>query len=232
MGFCNGNVYQRVHIIRDLQEVLGMIGPFEMSTTLTLGFALLFGFFFGLSLERAGLGDPHKLTGVFYLKDFTVPKVMFTAIAVASTGLYLLSDLHLLDLEKVWIIPTFFWPQLVGGALFGIGYFVSGYCPGTAVAGLGAGRLDALVTMIGISAGSLLFAVLYPWLEGFYLSSDMGAPTLPKLLGVNHWIVVIAVIAVALGLFVFLERFEKRKRSASEQEQGVTLPPTSAPIRS
>ncbi len=209
-----------------------MIGPFEMSTTLTLGFALLFGFFFGLSLERAGLGDPHKLTGVFYLKDFTVPKVMFTAIAVASTGLYLLSDLHLLDLEKVWIIPTFFWPQLVGGALFGIGYFVSGYCPGTAVAGLGAGRLDALVTMIGISAGSLLFAVLYPWLEGFYLSSDMGAPTLPKLLGVNHWIVVIAVIAVALGLFVFLERFEKRKRSASEQEQGVTLPPTSAPIRS
>jgi len=209
-----------------------MIGPFEMSTTLTLGFAVLFGFFFGLSLERAGLGDPHKLTGVFYLKDFTVPKVMFMAIVVASTGLYLLSDLHLLDLERVWIIPTFFWPQLVGGALFGIGYFVSGYCPGTAVAGLGAGRLDALVTMVGIFAGSLLFAVLYPWLEGFYLSSDMGAPTLPKLLGVNHWIVVIAVIAIALGLFVFLERFEKRKRSASVQEQGLTLPPTSAPIRS
>jgi len=209
-----------------------MIGPFEMSTTLTLGFAVLFGFFFGLSLERAGLGDPHKLTGVFYLKDFTVPKVMFMAIVVASTGLYLLSDLHLLDLERVWIIPTFFWPQLVGGTLFGIGYLVSGYCPGTAVAGLGAGRLDALVTMVGIFAGSLLFAVLYPWLEGFYLSSDMGAPTLPKLLGVNHWIVVIAVIAIALGLFVFLERFEKRKRSASEQEQGLTLPPTSAPIRS
>jgi uncharacterized membrane protein YedE/YeeE len=172
-----------------------------MGTALTLGFALLFGFFFGLFLERGGLGDPHKLTGVFYLKDFTVPKVMFTAIVVASTGLYLLSDLHLLDLEKVWIIPTFFWPQLVGGALFGIGFIVSGYCPGTAVAGFGAGRLDALVMMIGISVGSLLFAILYPSLEGFYLSSDMGAPTIPKLLGVNHWVV------------VFLERFEKQKKS-------------------
>jgi uncharacterized membrane protein YedE/YeeE len=213
MGLCNGNVHQRVHIRGDLQEVLVMIGPFEMGTALTLGFALLFGFFFGLFLERGGLGDPHKLTGVFYLKDFTVPKVMFTAIVVASTGLYLLSDLHLLDLEKVWIIPTFFWPQLVGGALFGIGFIVSGYCPGTAVAGFGAGRLDALVMMIGISVGSLLFAILYPSLEGFYLSSDMGAPTIPKLLGVNPWVVVIPVIALALGLFVFLERFEKQKKS-------------------
>lgn len=191
-----------------------MIGPFEMGTTLMLGLALLFGFFFGLFLERGGLGDPHKLTGVFYLKDFTVPKVMFTAIVVASTGLYLLSDLHLLDLEKVWIIPTFFWPQLVGGALFGIGFVVSGYCPGTAVAGFGSGRLDALVMMVGILAGSLLFAILYPALEGFYLSSDMGAPTLPRLLGVNHWVVVIAVIAIALGLFVFLERFEKQNKGA------------------
>jgi uncharacterized membrane protein YedE/YeeE len=230
MDLCHGNVYQRVHIRSNIQEVLGMIGSFELSTTVSLGLALLFGYFFGLFLERGGLGDPHKLTGVFYLTDFTVPKVMFTAIIVASTGLYLLSDLHVLDLERVWIIPTYFWPQLVGGALFGIGFAVSGYCPGTAVAGFGAGRLDALAMMLGISVGSVLFALMYPSLEGFYLSSNMGAPTLPKLLGVNHWIVVIAVIAIALGLFVFLERFEKRKRSTSKQEQGegLPLPPTSA----
>jgi uncharacterized membrane protein YedE/YeeE len=189
-----------------------MTAPFEISDTLNLGLAVLLGIFFGLSLERSGLGDPHKLTGVFYFRDFTVPKVMFTAIVVASTGVYLLADLHLLDLARVWIIPTFFWPQLAGGLLFGIGFVMSGYCPGTSVAGLATGRLDALFAMAGISVGSLLFAVLFPLLEGFYNSSDMGVVTIPGLLGVNHWAVIGLLIVMAGGMFYFLERFEKRMK--------------------
>ena len=188
-----------------------MIAPFEISDTLNLGLALLLGTFFGLSLERSGLGDPHRLTGVFFFRDFTVPKVMFTAIVIASTGIYLLADLHLLDLTRVWIIPTFFWPQLAGGLIFGVGFVVSGYCPGTAVTGLASGRLDALVTMAGIGAGSLLFAVLYPVLEGFYLSSDMGVVTVPGLLGVNHWVVIITLTGMAAAMFLGLEKWERRK---------------------
>jgi uncharacterized membrane protein YedE/YeeE len=133
-----------------LQEALVMTAPFEISDMAGLGLALVFGLFFGLSLERAGLGDPHKLTGVFSFRDFTVPKVMFTAILVAGSGLYLLADLKLLDLGRVYFVPTFFWPQIAGGLLFGAGFVISGYCPGTAVAGLASGRLDALVTMIGV----------------------------------------------------------------------------------
>ncbi|MFZ2196702.1 MAG: DUF6691 family protein, partial [Thermodesulfovibrionales bacterium] len=120
-----------------------MSAPFIVSQTAGLILAVVLGLFFGLFLERGGLGNPHKLTGVFYLTDFSVPKAMFTAILVAGTGLYLLSDLKILDMHKIWIVPTFFWPQLLGGALFGIGFLVSGYCPGTAVAGLASGRLDA-----------------------------------------------------------------------------------------
>ena len=196
-----------------------MIGPFELSQTVSLGLAVVFGIFFGLSLERGGLGNPHKLTGVFYLRDFTVPKVMFTAIVVASVGLYLLSDLRLLDLERVYIIPTFFWPQIVGGALFGVGYIVSGYCPGTAMAGFATGRLDALITIIGVGAGSLLFAVLFPVLEGFYLSSDMGQTTLPKLAGVSHWVIIVSVIAFALGMFLLMEWHEKKKDGHRTQRE-------------
>ncbi len=188
-----------------------MIGPFELSQPVSLGLAVVFGIFFGLSLERGGLGDPHKLTGVFYLRDFAVPKVMFTGIVVAVIGLYLLVDLHLIDMERFWIVPTFFWPQIVGGALFGVGFVVSGYCPGTAVVGMASGRLDALVTIIGVGAGSLLFAVLFPVLEGFYVSSDMGAATLPKLAGVNHWVIIIPVIAFAGGMFFFMEKYEKKE---------------------
>ena len=190
-----------------------MTAPFEVSQTVSLGLAVVFGLFFGLSLERGGLGDPHKLTGVFYLRDFTVPKFMFTTIIVACIGLYLLSDLHLLDMDRIWIVPTFFWPQLVGGALFGVGYVISGYCPGTAVVGFASGRLDALVTIFGIGAGSLLFAILFPYLEGFYLSSDMGAATLPGLAGVNHWVVIVPLVAFAGGMFFAMEKYEKKKRT-------------------
>ena len=174
--------------------------------------ALIVGFFFGLFLERGGLGNPHKLTGVFYLRDFAVPKAMFTAILVASSGLYLLGDQKFLDMSKIWIVPTYFWPQLAGGALFGLGYLVAGYCPGTAVAALGSGRIDALVTMLGLIAGSLLFAVVYPALENFYMSSGMGTATLPGLLGVNHWIVIAVAVLVAGAMFYSVERFERKAR--------------------
>jgi uncharacterized membrane protein YedE/YeeE len=188
-----------------------MTAPLLFSQGTGLLLAVLLGIFFGLFLERGGLGNPHKLTGVFYLTDFAVPKVMFTAIVVAATGLYLLSDLKVLDMSKVWIVPTFFWPQLVGGALFGVGFVFSGYCPGTAVAGFASGRIDALVTMMGIGAGSLVFAVLYPYIEGFYMSSPMDGATLPKVLGIGHWAVMALVYVMAAGMFFMMERYERGK---------------------
>jgi uncharacterized membrane protein YedE/YeeE len=191
-----------------------MSAPLLLSENVNLVMALVLGVFFGFFLERGGLGNPHKLTGVFYLTDFAVPKAMFTAILVAATGLCVLSDLKILDMSKVWIIPTFFWPQMGGGALFGLGYLVSGYCPGTAVAGLASGRLDALVTMIGIGSGTLLFSVLFPWLEGFYKITDMGQPTLPGLMGFNHWAVLAIVIVLAGSMFYAMEWHEKRKVSS------------------
>ncbi len=186
-----------------------MIAPFILDKGTGLVLAVVLGFFFGFFLERGGLGNPHKLTGVFYFTDFTVPKVMFSAILVAALGIYLLSDLGLLDMSRIWIVPTYFWPQLVGGALFGAGFVLSGYCPGTAVAGFASGRLDALLTMTGIGLGSLLFAVLYPAIEGFYNSSSMENATLPSVGGLNHWIVLAFVFALAGAMFYLMERYER-----------------------
>jgi uncharacterized membrane protein YedE/YeeE len=179
---------------------------------MSLVVAVVIGFFFGLFLERGGLGNPHKLVGVFYFTDFTVPKVMFTAILVAGGGLYALSDLKIMDIDRVWIVPTFFWPQIVGGFLFGLGFLVSGYCPGTAVAGLAGGRLDALVALFGIVAGSLLFAVVFPSLEGFYLSSGMGSLTLPRLIGISHWLLIALLIVFAGIMFFVMDQVERKQR--------------------
>lgn len=192
-----------------MNSPLYQYGAFGEATSLLV--AVVIGLFFGFFLERGGLGNPHKLTGVFYLTDFTVPKVMFTAMLVAAAGVYLLSDLGLMDIGKMWIVPTFFWPQIVGGFVFGIGYVLSGYCPGTSVAALASGRLDALFTMAGMGAGSLLFAVFYPSLEGFYLSSNMDELTVPKAMGLNHWTVLAALCVIAVFMFALMERYERRE---------------------
>jgi uncharacterized protein len=194
-----------------------MIAPFEMNDTLLLGSALLFGVLFGVFLERGGLGVPHKLIGVFYLRDFTAPKVMLSAIIVASIGLYFLADVHLLDLTRVWIIPTFFWPQVVGGMLFGSGFLLCGYCPGTSIVGFASGRLDALIAMIGIVVGSLLFAIVYPHLEGFYFSSEMGGITIQKYLATSHWVVISALVVVGVTIFAIMDQMTRSLKSNGQE---------------
>ncbi len=89
--------------------------------------ALFGGVAFGFVLERAGLGDPKKLTGLFYLQDFTMLKVMFTAIAVAAAGIGGLAALDVLDLSEIAVQPTYLWPMLVGGLVLGAGFALGGY---------------------------------------------------------------------------------------------------------
>ena len=198
-----------------------MNGPLFAFADFSLGASLLLalavGFSFGFFLERGGLGNPHKLIGVFLLKDFAVPKVMFTAIVVAGVGLYLLSVTNLMDLSRMWLVPTYFWPQLVGGALFGIGFFVSGYCPGTAVAGFSAGRVDALVTLLGVSTGSLFFAVVFPLIEDFYDSSPMPGATIDSVSGLPYGLVIVILVAVAAGMFIVIGKFEAGKVGAKPE---------------
>ena len=100
----------------------GMITD-NASLVIALGLGIVFGFF----LERGGLGNAKKLAAQFYLTDLTVLKVMFSAIVTAMLGLFWFSKLGLLDLSRVYVLPTFFLPHLVGGLVFGVG-FVMGAC--------------------------------------------------------------------------------------------------------
>jgi len=100
---------------------LGLEGSWALVVGLGLGVG--FGFF----LERAGLGDPRKLLGLFYLEDFTMLKVMFTAIAVAAAGIGALSAAGMVELEALAVQPTYLWPALVGGLVLGAGFALGGY---------------------------------------------------------------------------------------------------------
>ena len=172
--------------------------------------ALLIGIGFGFFLERAGFGSARKLVAQFYLTDLAVFKVMFTAIVTAMLGLALLNSAGLLDLSEIYLAPTYWAPQIVGGLLLGAGFVIGGYCPGTSIAAFATGRIDGMVCALGIVAGTLTFSGLFPWLKGFYLSGSGDELTLPQLLNLPPGLVVFAVVVMALGGFYGASLIERR----------------------
>jgi len=172
--------------------------------------ALGIGVAFGWALERAGLGSARKLMGQFLLTDFTVFKVMFSALVTAMLGAFWLSWLGLLDLTRVYVPETFLLPQLVGGLVFGVGFGVGALCPGTSCVAAASGRGDGVAVAGGVFVGVLATGAALPSLAGFAGATARGAWTLPELLGVPHGVVVAAVVALALAGFGLAERLERR----------------------
>lgn len=172
--------------------------------------AFFIGIGFGFFLERAGFGSARKLTAQFYLTDLSVFKVMFTAIITAMLGIFYLGWMGFVDLSLVYLTPTFLVPQIVGGLLLGAGFVVGGYCPGTACAALSTGKMDALINLLGIILGIVVFGELFPWVEGFYYATPMGQVTLPQLLNLSYGLVVFLVALMAIGGFAGATWVERR----------------------
>lgn len=169
---------------------------------------LLIGLAFGATLETAGFGNSKKLAAQFYFKDLTVFKVMFTAIIVAMTLIFLSSAIGLLDYNLVWVPPTYLWPGIVGGLIMGVGFIVGGFCPGTSLVGAATGKVDAMFFVGGVLFGIFLFGETVSNFAVFFESSFMGRFTLPELFGVDYGVVVVAVVVMALFMFWGAEKIE------------------------
>lgn len=180
--------------------------------TASFAVAGLTGVAFGFVLERGGLGSSRKLAGQFYFTDFTVFKVMFTAIVTAMLGVLVLSKLGLMDVSRLAVPETWLLPQLLGGLLFGAGFVMGGLCPGTSCVAAASGKLDAVALIGGMLAGTLLFGEIYPLIARFYDSTPMGRFTLPTLLHLPESLVVGLVAAMAVGAFALLPRITARLR--------------------
>lgn len=185
-----------------------------------LQLAGLIGFFFGFVLERAGFGDARKLTAVFYLRDFAVLKVMFTAIVVCMIGLLYFSVFGWIDLSRVHVLPTYLWPQMVGGLVLGIGFVMGGYCPTTSVVAAVSGKLDALIFLVGMILGVFLFAELFPLLKEFYRAGSMGPYLLSDVFGVHSGVIAFLACVMAVGVYWIVEKVEQRFGDAERLPRG------------
>jgi hypothetical protein len=170
----------------------------EFSVVADLAIAVLLGFGFGFCLERAGFGSARKLTAVFYLFDMSVVKVMFTAIVTAMVGLFLLSAAGMLAISDLYIEPTSYAAQILGGLVFGAGFIIGGYCPGTSVAAMATGKKDGMVFALGMLAGVMAYAELTPGFEAWITATSSGEVTLPALTGIGMGWWVVAFVAFLL----------------------------------
>lgn len=129
---------------------------------------------------------------------------MLSTVLVAMVGVYLLYDLGMVKLS---IKPTILGGNILGGLIFGLGWGLLGYCPGTQLGALGEGRWDALWGVLGMLVGAAVFAESYPLLKATVLTwGDFGKITIPGILGINHWIVIVLFIVAGLGLFRWFEK--------------------------
>jgi hypothetical protein len=184
-----------------------------------LASGLLCGFLFGYVLENAGFGSPCKLTAQFRLSDWSVFKVMFTAIVVCAVGLYLLRLAHLMPEHATYVPPAFLGAVAIGGALIGAGFAVGGYCPGTSVVGLFSGRIDALLFALGLVAGTWLFAGAFEAIEGWTTVGESTAgDTLPQALGLPEGLILALMIAAAVAIFWLGGRIERRLNGPLDAE--------------
>jgi uncharacterized protein len=167
-------------------------------------YGLITGVIFGFLLQKGHVLRYDKQIGALRLMDMTIVKFMFTSIIVAMLGVYLLLDLGLVKLQ---IKPLIVGGNVVGGIIFGIGWAILGYCPGTQLGALGEGRWDALFGIAGMLAGAAFFAEMYPALKETVLTwGNYGKLTLPEALGVTHWAVIIPVVIAGILMFRWFEK--------------------------
>lgn len=167
-------------------------------------YGLVTGFLFGFLLQKGRVLRYDKQLGALRLLDMTIVKFMLSSVIVGMVGIYLLHDF---GLAKLSIKTTILGSTIIGALIFGLGWGLLGYCPGTSMGAVGEGRWDAVWGILGMIVGAGLFAEAYPMLkETVYTWGNLGKITLPQVLGINHWIIIPIFIGFALLLFRWFEK--------------------------
>lgn len=167
------------------------------------GLAIPLGILFGILLHRGGVANYNVIVNQFRFKDFTVLKVMFTAIIVGGLGVLLLKSA---GYATYHIKPANLLGVGLGAALFGVGMVLYGYCPGTGIAAVATGSLHALVGFAGMLAGGVLYALSFAWVETHIQKvAALGKVRLPEVTGLPDWAWFAILTGIAGVVFWLLE---------------------------
>lgn len=173
-----------------------------------LALGLFTGIAFGILLQKGRVAKFQVIVDQFLFRDWTVVKIMGTAVVVGAAGIHALLPI---DAVSLHIKPLVWLGIIAGGICFGAGMAIFGYCPGTSVAACGEGRRDAMVGVLGMLLGAGVYVMLYPQLSDILKAwGDAGKLTLPEWAGTSPWLWVAALCLLALGGVALVRRDRSR----------------------
>ncbi|MCU0472238.1 MAG: YeeE/YedE family protein [Bacteroidales bacterium] len=181
-----------------------------ISENTNLFLAFIIGIGFGFVLENSGFSSSRKLAGIFYGYDAVVLKVFFTAAITAMLGLLFFSLFGWVDLDLIYVNPTYLTSAIVGGIIMGAGFIIGGYCPGTSFCGASIGKIDGIVFVVGLFLGVFIFGIGYDLWDGMYMARFLGSPKISASLGLTDGFFALLLILVALAMFWVAELAEKK----------------------
>ncbi len=162
--------------------------------------ALVSGSIFGFLLRKGNVVRFDVIVGQLLLRDFTVMKVILTAIVVGSFSLYFLDSFGLIPLFRLTKIPLVF--SSLGGAIFALGMSLTGYCPGTMIAAVADGAKDMIWGVLGMIAGSILYMEASTYFYPFTSQPDRFCQlTLHSYLHVSPFAIIAVFALLWAGLF-------------------------------
>ncbi len=165
---------------------------------------LITGIGFGFLLQKGEVLRFEKQVGFMLLKDMTIIKFMFSAVLVGMVGLY---TCHAFGWIALSIKATHVGALIIGGLLFGIGWAITGLCPGTSVGALAEGRVHAFWALLGMLVGAALYAEVYPLMKRTVLTwGSYGKITIPEAFGISPWPVIIVFVVIGIAFFAWAEK--------------------------
>ena len=177
---------------------------------MNLFLAVIFGIGFGYILYRVGALDYKNIINALMLKDLSIPKFMLLSVAITSVGIFSLRLIGLVSLDVITANPL---GNILGGLIFGIGFALAGYCPGTSIGAMGEGKKDARYTVLGGMVGVFIYTFIQQY-TGFSIAAfDIGKLSLDDLIHLNPFSVAV-IYSIAIAMIVFLIDYWEHKKSS------------------
>lgn len=130
-------------------------------------YVFLIGIVFGITLTKSEVISWFRIQRMFRFEEAHMYLVIASAVVVGALSLLLIKHLQLQTIthEIIQIGEKRFHKGIIfGGIIFGLGWAITGACPGPIYAQIGSGEVLALFTFIGAMLGVYLYAYLRSYL--------------------------------------------------------------------